>query len=655
MTRITNILFFPFLIGLITLCRPALPQQQAGSAYRFNDLVVRASLPLHEKGVTKTSIDTIVLREKLNASLAELFALYSPVFIKSYGQGSLATASFRGTAASHTRVEWNGITINSPMLGQVDFSLIPIQFTDNISLYHGGSSLHNGSGALGGSVTIDTKPQWDKKFYGSVIQGLASFHTYQHFISLGGGSKKLQARIRYFHEQSENNFRFLNNAKGLWDYERQPNADFEKNSLLGELYLNAGKNHFISLNIWGQVADRNLPPIMSYEGTDREEKQKDEEFRIVGKWNKYGTKYKATFTTGFSGTSLGYYLANQTEYGLYVNYDTRSNSNSLYNKYAFEYRPSRRLMIKTMLNYNYHKVSIHDDIDLTGYAARRHESGASISIHYTFKENLSAYMLVREELVDHQFTPVMPSGGMEWQPFKHFPVNIKTNITRNYHQPTLNDLYWLPGGNPELKPEEGYTADIGLDHTLKNDSVFSINTGLTTYVSYINDWIIWQPGEFRYWTAENLKTVFARGIEYTLNAQYTFRNWSFGLHGNYTYTRTTNESPVASEDHSKGKQLIYIPLHKANALLFTEYSRFYMSYTFAYLSARYTTSDNGDTRHSLPAFCLHHLTFGKRFTMGKLSGDLQFKVNNLTDKNYQAILWRAMPGRHYAFFVKLSF
>lgn len=42
------------------------------------------------------------------------------------------------------------MNINNPMLGQVDFSLIPVWFVDQTELYHGGSSLQDGSGLWAG-------------------------------------------------------------------------------------------------------------------------------------------------------------------------------------------------------------------------------------------------------------------------------------------------------------------------------------------------------------------------------------------------------------------------------------------------------------------------------------------------------------------------
>jgi len=104
---------------------------------------------------TKTEeIDTLVKSELNHLSLADLLSAHTPVFVKDYGKGSLATASFRGTAASHTKVLWNDIEINSPMLGQVDLSLVPNNFYSHAILNYGGSSLENTSGALGGAINL---------------------------------------------------------------------------------------------------------------------------------------------------------------------------------------------------------------------------------------------------------------------------------------------------------------------------------------------------------------------------------------------------------------------------------------------------------------------------------------------------------------------
>lgn len=72
-----------------------------------------------------TRPDSLALRSGLSVNLSELLAASSPVFVKSYGPGGMATAHFRGTAASHSRIVWNGLNLNSPMRGLPTFHCFP--------------------------------------------------------------------------------------------------------------------------------------------------------------------------------------------------------------------------------------------------------------------------------------------------------------------------------------------------------------------------------------------------------------------------------------------------------------------------------------------------------------------------------------------------
>ena len=103
--------------------------------------------------------------EKLPATnLAELLAQEAGVYIKSYGLGSLATSSVRGGSAGHTLVLWNGIPIQSPMLGLLDLSLLPISFSESISLQKGGNGANWGSGAIGGTISLKNETDYQNKF-----------------------------------------------------------------------------------------------------------------------------------------------------------------------------------------------------------------------------------------------------------------------------------------------------------------------------------------------------------------------------------------------------------------------------------------------------------------------------------------------------------
>ena len=64
--------------------------------------------------------------ERLSDALNE----FSSVYVKSYGSGGLASLAIQGTSAEQTAIEWNGVKINAPSLGQVDLSLFMLGMQD---------------------------------------------------------------------------------------------------------------------------------------------------------------------------------------------------------------------------------------------------------------------------------------------------------------------------------------------------------------------------------------------------------------------------------------------------------------------------------------------------------------------------------------------
>ncbi|NLA23963.1 MAG: Plug domain-containing protein [Bacteroidales bacterium] len=75
---------------------------------------ISATKNIYETGLKVSRIDSLVYDENRQYSISELIAWKTPVFVKSYGRGSMATVSFRGTDPSHTKLTWNGLPLNSP-------------------------------------------------------------------------------------------------------------------------------------------------------------------------------------------------------------------------------------------------------------------------------------------------------------------------------------------------------------------------------------------------------------------------------------------------------------------------------------------------------------------------------------------------------------
>ena len=142
--------FFYILVVALCLAHVVQAQDDVRRNIAIKEVTVFGQRPMKDIGVQRTRIDSAVLKENVSLSMADVLAFNSSIFVKSYGRATLSTVAFRGTSPSHTQVTWNGMKINSPMLGMTDFSMIPSYFIDDASLLHGTSSvsLSDFSGSL---------------------------------------------------------------------------------------------------------------------------------------------------------------------------------------------------------------------------------------------------------------------------------------------------------------------------------------------------------------------------------------------------------------------------------------------------------------------------------------------------------------------------
>jgi outer membrane cobalamin receptor len=611
---------------------------------------------IEEAGTMTTHIDTLVLQMLKTQTISELLSSYSPIFIKSYGRGSTATASFRGTAPSHTQVYWNGLKLNSAMRGDVDFSLFPVYFIDDISLQHGGSSLQSGSGALGGSVLINNKPDWTDRLSIRYIQTIESFSTNKEYLNLGFGNGKIQFKTRVFSDRSKNDFPYFNFGVLPMHEAIQKNAQYSKAGLLQEVYSRY-KNQIVSAKLWAYQSDRDLPQLMSFEGDVRKETQKDQNLRAVISWKIIKAKSKLEWLVGLNMSRLNYFRSS-TEAN-FVNFDSHSKEQSFANQFNYDWTPKETLSFNWSLNTTYNTVSVFDYAQKTGYDKDQQAFSLLNSAHLMLLPEWAISFLLRSEWYDGRVIGFIPSFGTEYWLDKKQLNSLKLNLSRNYHQPSLNDLYWLPGGNPNLKPEDGFSGDLAYAYKGREGGT-TFSGQITGFASLIDNWIVWQPsanGAY-YWEANNLRKVFARGAEIQVSGQTKTANGvMFNLRGNYSYSATSNIDAVPSVDESRGKQLIYIPKHKANLFAETDFRNYYLKINAPFTGKRYTSSNNveSDYEKVLNPYWLVNLTLGKRFDWKPLQADVSLNVENLTNTDYMAILWRPMPGRYYSLTVQIQF
>jgi len=244
-------------------------------------------------GMKESRIDTTILAQNIHLNLSGLLSENTTLYFKDYGRGALSTVSFRGTAPSHTQVTWNGLNINSPMLGMVDFSLVPVYIIDQVNIKHGAGSVASQGGGLGGLIEIENTAKWSNKIGAKLYQDYGSFRTTNLFAQLDLGNKYFQSKSRIYRNKSKNSYTFPNKniietdpVTGEFYHPIQENkyAEYQTRGLTQEFYVRPITRLLISNSTWYQDTERSIPTVLSNEYTEeslqRHNRQSDQTLKM---------------------------------------------------------------------------------------------------------------------------------------------------------------------------------------------------------------------------------------------------------------------------------------------------------------------------------------------------------------------------------------
>lgn len=598
-------------------------------------IISRKQISSEQPGFKFYRIDSSRLREYPLFSITEVLNDNTPLFLKNYGSGGTATSSFRGTSAGHTQVTWNGININDPMLGQSDFSLLPSGMIENVLVSFGGASMDLGNGAIGGIINLENEPCWEKHTRIDAFTGAGSFGRYSGFVKVSTGSDHFQSVTKGYLNSSQNNFPYYD-IDAIPDpiWKRRGNNQIMQKGFMQELYLRKAEN-VLSARFWYQSADRDLPgsTLYGYAG----EKQSDNSFRSLLNYNIVDGKKEYFATAAWMLSNLNY---TSRLYSI----DSRNKANNFVLKGG---------MTTPLGEYSYLKIVLTEEVNIiesNNYKEGINRNNASVTLSAERKKGkrFGAVLLLRETLDDRSLLIPDYSAGFEFRVISGEEHYLKINLSRNSKIPSLNDRFWNPGGNPDLKNEYAYSYEIGykLDQSISRS--VSLGYELNYFNNYIRDMIQWRPGDSSFWVADNIGRVNSSGFETSLAVKYLNNNLSVDLNAGYSYTRATEINSITSE--TKGKQLIYIPENQANSTIHIIYKKIYAIWLTNFKGRTFITTDNSG---SLNGYTINDLTGGMKFNYHKNLLDLSFKIENIFDITYKTIAYYPQPGR--TFFLILSF
>lgn len=565
----------------------------------------------------KTTLETYKGR-----SLADLLQEQTGIFMRQYGAGMLASPTFRGTSAGHTAVFWNGIPINSPSLGQSDFSILPIQAIDQAAIQYGNSGALVGNEAIGGSIHLFTQPSFGKGFSGKFSQQIGSWGLSNTSLKTDFSTKKFSSQTRIYKEASENDFKFKDLGQIGTPLLRQTHADFRQQGIVQDLAWNLGSKSQIKSSVWWNKSKREIQPLM---GSKTQDSQDDESLRAVVDYFYFAPKSILHLKTGFFREQQRFNQIQNitTQYILSADWD-------------HEYNDLWTFKIGSRATYALGELST--------YGAEEQRLEIYQSTRFLPSEKLSFTINLRQLLYDQSRAPLAPSIGMDWKIWEldHQMLELKASAGKGFKVPTLNDRFWIPGGNRSLIPEESISGEISAKWTKKSKLNFSQN--LSYYHMQVQNWIIWTPNG-NFWSPKNIREVSNQGIEYEGKINGKTRDWNWESSFSYTFSKaiSTQESPL--NEAAIGQQLPYTPRHQTNMRFSGERKGFTGFISGTYVGARSISS--GDSR-TLPSFQIWNLGLSyQNIQISKLKMPISFQILNFFNSNYQVLYLRAMPGRTY--------
>lgn len=645
------------------------------------EVVVVGKRPMKDIGVQRTRFDSIAMKENIALSMADVLTFNSSVFVKNYGRATLSTVAFRGTSPSHTQVTWNGMRINNPMLGMTDFSTIPSYFIDDASLLHGTSSVNETGGGLGGLVRLSTSPANHEGFGLQYVQGVGSFSTFDEFLRLTYGDKHWQSSTRVVYSSSPNDYKYRNRDKkeniydedkniigSYYPTDRNRSGAYKDLHVLQEIYYNTGEGDKFGLNAWYINSNRELAMLSTDYGNDMdfENRQREQTFRGVLSWDRVREKWKVGVKGGYIHTWMAYDYKRDKGNGEMASMTrSRSKINTFYGSADGDYAPSEKWLFTAGVSVHQHLVESADkniisqegNKAVVGYDKGRVEFSGSVSAKWRPVDRFAVSLVLREDMFGTEWAPVIPAFFIDGVLSKKGNIVAKASISRNYRFPTLNDLYFLPGGNPDLKSEHGFTYDAGLSFSVGKENVYALSGGINWFDSHIDDWIIWLPTTKGFFSPRNLKKVHAYGVE--TNAHFDVmlgKDWKLDMNGTFSWTPSINESePMSPADQSVGKQLPYVPEFSATVTGRLSWRTWSLLYKWCYYSQRYTMSSNDYTLTGyLPPYFMNNVTLEKQLSFRWADLSLKGSINNLFDEEYLSVLSRPMPGINFEIFIGIT-
>ena len=591
------------------------------------------------------------------ADLAELLQETLGLNITRYGAyGSMANINLRGVDTKRLAFLIDGVPVNSAMDGRFEIEQIDLNSVESIEVIYGGSDAkYNVSGAMGGVINIITvKKQKSGLRIGASLSNTSVMpgeyrdrggmtggpdwedllDTQNFTLSAAYGGNGLSVTAGMFANRAENHFLFTDR----YGYtRRKDNNEIWDTGLTASLVWEFSDLSKLIFSPNFYYGNKNIP-TSGFSGNYG--RQQD----ISSRSNLMFDMPRAFRDDLAMEASLGWYFLG-TNYTSPADALSRHNQQNIIAINRWSWYPNNSLTLRTGFDYRF----IYLDSTEAG-GRNRHDGGVYLTAEYSPFESFLVIPSVKAALTtDKQggITPV-PKLGLLWNINDSF--TLKNNWFRSFKFPDFQDLYWAEDGgvtgNPDLKPEDGWGADLGLIW-LYGD-LFSLDS--TFFASWLKDSIHWYPGPGGIWRPENVGEAFLFGLDIKLRVEIPVligqvKKIVPGISYQYMPSRLLSYGYT----WDSGKRIPYMPEHILSGSLDIPWNTGSLIISVHYESLRFTDRTN---LSKLKPHILLNANFNQK--IGKNFG-ISAALRNILNESYESFADYPMPGISLTVGVRLEY
>jgi iron complex outermembrane recepter protein len=593
------------------------------------------------------------------------------VFVRSYhgiiSSSTTNDVSMRGlTGEDRVLVLKDGIPINDPYGGAVEWNEVSVDNIERIEIVRGPGSALYGSNAMGGVINMVTqRPGQEleteaKLGYGGMNTWLGSarnsagigrfgYHLSGGFLTSDGYIDVIEEKRKPYHNEKEVE-RFNVDGKMSWDLDDAS-------------YLMLSLSHY-------QQQDTGRYDVPGYEVNNDHQRYGLNYRKDESRWDLAATLYRNDFYSDYTSpyydsaaktyNAIKYISANDQEtYG-----GNLQGSVDLFERHTLtvgadfklgridrhdDYKTSDR-DIRVEGKQQYMAVFAQDEMELgkwTVILGARYDWWKSYD-GYGYDDDAEPRESDYPEKSDGAFNPKL---GLNYRPFER--TILRGSVGTAFRAPGLSDLYrTFVGatstyrGNPELDPEKLISYEVGIDQYVGDNLLIRATLYQTDAEDFVESIFSETIEDHKYYDKRNVGEVRIRGIEISAEAEIN-RDWS--LFANATFNETEIRE-YEEKPELEGKYLARSPRNNfVFGLVYDNPDVFTAKLTGRRVGTRY--NDDANKTELDPYFIAD-------FKISKTIGEhleAAFIAENIFDIQYEETAGYESPGRMVMGLVKVAF